>query len=425
MSRVADLVPIRHGRMMVSPFTFYRGAALLMAADLARTPSSGLIVQLCGDAHLSNFGLFASAERHLVFDINDFDETHPGPFEWDVKRLVASFEIAGRYRGFTDQERRANNLAAARGYRERMLQAAESGVLEAWYDHLDVDKVQAWLQSERDEEHAAKRQVKAIRRRRRQGAHEGQHAGVLEARLERERAAAHHRGPAADRARRRPLPRRHRRRGHRGRDARHPRRVPRRRCSHANHPLAEFTLRAHGAQGRRRGKRRHARVDRAAAWPRRRRSAVPPGEGGSGVGARAIPRAVRVREPGRARRARPAPHAGLERHLPRMAARPRRGRHRARLLHATAPRLEGIRRRREGRARAEPCSTPASAERRSRERTPARATASRSPRTWASPTAFDEAIADFAEAYADQNDADYAAFLAAIESGRLEARQGL
>jgi uncharacterized protein (DUF2252 family) len=148
-SRVPDLVPIRHGRMMVSPFTFYRGAALLMAADLARTPSSGLIVQLCGDAHLSNFGLFASAERHLVFDINDFDETHPGQFEWDLKRLVASLEIAGRYRGFTDQERRSITLAAASGYRERMLQAAASGVLEAWYDHLDVDRVQTWLQSER------------------------------------------------------------------------------------------------------------------------------------------------------------------------------------------------------------------------------------------------------------------------------------
>ena len=162
VSRVPDLIPIRHGRMMVSPFTFYRGAALLMAADLARTPSSGLIVQLCGDAHLSNFGLFASAERNLVFDINDFDETHPGPFEWDVKRLVASVEIAGRYRGFTDQERRANNLAAARGYRERMLRAAASGVLEAWYDHLDVDKVQTWLQSEREEERAEKRQIKSF-----------------------------------------------------------------------------------------------------------------------------------------------------------------------------------------------------------------------------------------------------------------------
>ncbi|HWM15639.1 MAG TPA: DUF2252 domain-containing protein [Microbacterium sp.] len=161
-SRVQDLVPVRHGRMMVSPFTFYRGAALLMAADLARTPSSGLIVQLCGDAHLSNFGVFGSAERRLVFDINDFDETHPGPFEWDVKRLVTSFEIAGRHRGFTDEERRAITLAAARGYRERMLRAAESTVLEAWYDHLDADRVKSWLKDERAAERAGKRQMKAF-----------------------------------------------------------------------------------------------------------------------------------------------------------------------------------------------------------------------------------------------------------------------
>jgi uncharacterized protein (DUF2252 family) len=159
-TRVADLVPIRHGRMMVSPFTFYRGAALLMAADLARTPSSGLIVQLCGDAHLSNFGMFASVERRLVFDINDFDETHPGPFEWDVKRLAASVEIAARYRGFTDDERRRITLAAVRGYRERMLSAARAGVLEAWYDHLDVDAAQAWLREHREEQPARKRQLK-------------------------------------------------------------------------------------------------------------------------------------------------------------------------------------------------------------------------------------------------------------------------
>ena len=102
-SRVPELVPIRYGRMLVSPFTFYRGAALLMAADLAGTPRSGLNVQLCGDAHLMNFGVFGSPERRLVFDINDFDETAPGPWEWDVKRLAASFAIAGRDNGFTDQ----------------------------------------------------------------------------------------------------------------------------------------------------------------------------------------------------------------------------------------------------------------------------------------------------------------------------------
>src|SRR6201996_3884693 len=99
-SRVPDLVPIRHGRMLVSPFTFYRGSALPMAADLAGTPTSGLRVQLCGDAHLSNFGAFASPERNLVFDVNDFDETLPGPFEWDVKRLAASLTVAGRDNGF-------------------------------------------------------------------------------------------------------------------------------------------------------------------------------------------------------------------------------------------------------------------------------------------------------------------------------------
>src|SRR5215218_1443071 len=106
-SRVPELVPVRHARMMVSPFTFFRGAALLMAADLATTPTSGLMVQLCGDAHLSNFGLFGSPERRLVFDINDFDETHPGPFEWDVKRLVASLVVAARDNGFRRKDRKA------------------------------------------------------------------------------------------------------------------------------------------------------------------------------------------------------------------------------------------------------------------------------------------------------------------------------
>jgi len=161
-SRVPALIPVRHGRMMVSPFTFYRGAALLMAADLATTANSGLIVQLCGDAHLSNFGLFGSAERRLAFDINDFDETHPGPFEWDVKRLVASFEIAGRHRGFTDEQRRQMLLAAGRGYRERILHSAEQSVLDAWYDSLDAEKVQTWLREEKAAGSAQKRQLKGF-----------------------------------------------------------------------------------------------------------------------------------------------------------------------------------------------------------------------------------------------------------------------
>jgi len=119
-SRVPELVPVRHGRMLVSPFTFYRGAALPMAADLATTPASGLRVQLCGDAHLSNFGAFASPERNLVFDVNDFDETLPGPFEWDVKRLAASLAVAGRDNGFTGKARRKIVLAAAESYRTAM-----------------------------------------------------------------------------------------------------------------------------------------------------------------------------------------------------------------------------------------------------------------------------------------------------------------
>ena len=123
VSRVAELVPIRHGRMLVSPFNFYRGAAAIMAADLAPTPVSGITVQLCGDAHLSNFGVFGTPERQLIFDINDFDETLPGPWEWDVKRMAASFEVMGRFRGFSPDDRRAIVVAGVGEYRERMRRA--------------------------------------------------------------------------------------------------------------------------------------------------------------------------------------------------------------------------------------------------------------------------------------------------------------
>jgi uncharacterized protein (DUF2252 family) len=140
-SRVGQLVPLRYGRMLVSPFTFYRGAAAVMAADLAARPHSGFQTQLCGDAHLSNFGAFASPERRLVFDLNDFDETLPGPWEWDVKRLVASFSLAGRDRGCSDKERRRIVLAAAREYRETMRRLAAMGNLESWYQQLDADAI--------------------------------------------------------------------------------------------------------------------------------------------------------------------------------------------------------------------------------------------------------------------------------------------
>ncbi|MCO5301485.1 MAG: DUF2252 domain-containing protein, partial [Candidatus Nanopelagicales bacterium] len=137
-SRVPELVPIRYRRMLVSPFTFYRGAAAIMASDLAATPDSGLIVQACGDAHLANFGAFGSPERSLVFDINDFDETAPGPWEWDVKRLVTSLEIAGVANGHKADERRQTLLAATRAYRETMRQFATMGNLDVWYAHLDL-----------------------------------------------------------------------------------------------------------------------------------------------------------------------------------------------------------------------------------------------------------------------------------------------
>ena len=138
-TRVPELVPIRYGRMLVSPFTFYRGAAAIMAADLAPTPVSGITVQLCGDAHLSNFGVFGTPERQLIFDINDFDETLPGPWEWDVKRMAASFEIMGRFRGFSSDNRHAIVTAGVREYRERMRRAAGMPTLGAWYDQLDAD----------------------------------------------------------------------------------------------------------------------------------------------------------------------------------------------------------------------------------------------------------------------------------------------
>jgi len=137
-SRVPWLVPIRYGRMLASPFTFYRGGALIMAADLAATPVSGITVQLCGDAHLSNFGLFGTPERQMIFDINDFDETLPGPWEWDVKRLAASFEIMGRDRGFSRADRRAVVMAGVQEYRSRMRRAAGMRSLDAWYEHFEV-----------------------------------------------------------------------------------------------------------------------------------------------------------------------------------------------------------------------------------------------------------------------------------------------
>jgi len=155
-TRVPELVPIRYGRMVASPFAFYRGAALIMATDLARTPNSGLQVQLCGDAHLSNFGVYSSPERRLVFDINDFDETHPGPFEWDVKRLAASLAVAGRENGFSAKKRRKIVLAAAAGYRQLMTEFAGQGNLAVWYSHANMDELLAGVGDQLDSKRKAR-----------------------------------------------------------------------------------------------------------------------------------------------------------------------------------------------------------------------------------------------------------------------------
>jgi uncharacterized protein (DUF2252 family) len=166
-TREPDLVPVRHGRMMVSPFTFYRGAARIMAADLKDTPVAGLGAQLCGDAHLSNFGAFASPERTLLFDLNDFDETLPGPFEYDVKRMAASFTIAARNNGFSKADTEAATLASVRAYREAMAEFAQMGTMDIWYAHLAEDELRAGIRNlvagTAKQEKGAKKQEKADR----------------------------------------------------------------------------------------------------------------------------------------------------------------------------------------------------------------------------------------------------------------------
>jgi len=163
-TREADLVPVRHGRMTVSPFTFYRGAAKVMATDLATTPMAGLTVQLCGDAHLSNFGLFASPERQLLFGLNDFDETLPGPFEYDLKRMAASFTIAARNNGFTPADARAVTVEAVKAYRLGMTEFAAMHTLDIWYAHMTERDIQSAMRDVKASIAAKPRKVKAKRR---------------------------------------------------------------------------------------------------------------------------------------------------------------------------------------------------------------------------------------------------------------------
>ena len=190
-TRLPELGPIRYGRMLVSPFTFFRGAAYLMAADLADGPRTGLHAQLCGDAHLSNFGVFAAPDRRLVFSINDFDETLPGPFEWDLKRLAASVAVAGRDRGFDETVCRSVVMAAAREYREAIARFAEMRNIDVWYTRLDIAAILNQLA-----DIGVPQADEALSDRRREGAHEGQHASTHKALQDRRRRATDRRQPS-------------------------------------------------------------------------------------------------------------------------------------------------------------------------------------------------------------------------------------
>jgi uncharacterized protein (DUF2252 family) len=167
--RIGSLIPVRHTRMLESPFAFFRGSAIVQAADLSRTPASGIQVQACGDCHLMNFGGFATPERDLVFDLNDFDETFPGPWEWDVKRLCASLVLAGRWRGFSEGQARDAAVAAAARYREKIVEYADLSALEVWYNHVTFGEIRESLRGDR---RLAQRFDAALRRARRSNSEE-------------------------------------------------------------------------------------------------------------------------------------------------------------------------------------------------------------------------------------------------------------
>ena len=290
LTRLPDLVPIRHGRMLVSPFTFYRGAAALMAADLAGTPHTGLHTQLCGDAHLSNFGAFAAPDRRLIFGLNDFDETLPGPVR--MGRQATCRELRGRRtrsRRSTPASASPVNLAVGRSYREAMLGFAEMRALDLWYARLDIEDARRALGARGTREGS-----QALRSQCRQGAHEGQPAGLRQAHPCCRRQGADHQRPAADR------PDRGASVGAGSRAARGPRPyrdplLPAHAGQRPPPPARALPLRGRGPQGGRRRQRRYARVDRADARPRRRRPPVPPAQGGGAVGAGALSRQEQVR----------------------------------------------------------------------------------------------------------------------------------
>ncbi len=337
-SRVPELVPIRYGRMLVSPFTFYRGAAAIMARDLVPTPRAGLKVQLCGDAHLSNFGGFASPERSLVFDLNDFDETLPGPFEWDVKRLAASFEIAGRDRNFSDAERRTAVLSVLRSYREAMRGFATMANLELWYSRLDAEAIAAGLQAEIDKKQgkAADQLIAKARSKDSMKAFakltqivDGVPQIVSDPPLI---------VPIRELVARAP-----------GRDIEAeirdtPAGLPALAAIRPPPPARGVPLRRHRAQGRGGGQRRYSRLDHAPLRQGRGRPALLADQGGAGLGARAAPRQERFPQSRPARGRGSADDAGRKRHLPWLGPQPEgHRRRRARLLRPSAVGLEDVR----------------------------------------------------------------------------------
>ena len=429
-TREPDLVPVRHGRMMVSPFTFYRGAAKIMAADLKDTPTAGLNVQLCGDAHLSNFGVFASPERTLVFDLNDFDETLPGPFEYDVKRMAASFTIAARNNGFTKADARAATLASVTAYREAMAEFAEMSTMDIWYAHLSEQDLMSAIASRRARAQGpARRRTSEDRREARredrgEGAHARQPAGAVEARRARRRSST---GSSASR-----------RSSFRLRDLAASIGIPADEIEHTIHEQFR-AYRATLQDDRRHLLERFEVVDVA-------RKVV----GVGSVGTRAFivllqgrdqqdPLFLQVKE---------ATASVLEDHLPKSRYRQPGERvvQGQRMMQAasdiflgwtkgvagqplpvlaTAARHEGLGRRSRRWCPTRSRSTRASAARRWRGPTPDRATRSRIAAYLGKKDRFDQSITDFSERYADQNEQDYQAFTEAIRSGRLQALEGV
>ena len=311
--REPTLVPLRHERMAISPFTYFRGAALPMAWDLARTPTTGITVQLCGDAHLSNFGMFGSPERHLYFDVNDFDETLPGPFEWDVKRLAASLEVAARERGFGAKQRRKTILSAVGAYREAMAGFAPMSSLDVWYAHLDVDRlIPEFLQAlDRVRTPAVWKAITTAR------AHDSMQAFDRLTEIVDGEPRIVHDPPIvvplgeAGRRRARPDP------GVAGRDGLL---VPADPPVGPTAPSVAVPPGRRRAQGGRGRERRYPLLDRAPAGSRIRLAAVPPGEGGAGLGPGELPAEEHLPQPRSSRGGRAATDAGHERPLPGLAA---------------------------------------------------------------------------------------------------------